>query len=145
MRGPSLCCCCCCAVLTLWGVCVCVCVWRGGFDSERQAKEHQYHSGILQWESPHSKYSSVGEITAKLWQFQWFIYSRVQPVRELKGCMCVLECVCVDALSYFCGAGHESKLHENINTFDQKICSDLFSLRGFKGIFMGPLCACGKW
>ncbi len=134
MRGPSLCCCCCCAALSLWGVCACVCMCfcPSGFNSERQAEKHQYHSSILQWESPNTKYSSVPKITAKLWQFQWFIYSRVEAVKEMKGCMCVG--VCVDG-----SVGHESKLHENINTFDPKSASISFLRAGFKGIF-GGLC-----
>lgn len=44
--------------------------------------------------------------------------------------MCVGLCVAA-----ICSTGHESKLHENINTFDQKSIIDLSSSCGFEGIF----------
>lgn len=149
MRGPSLCCCCCCAVLSSWGVRLCasagvrapVCL------AEFLTKKHQYLGSIQQWESPNAKYSSVAKITAKLWQFQWFIYSRVQAVREMKE-VCACGNVCWMHFS-ICGAGLESKLHENINTFDKKKrkaeASIPFSSRRFKGIFLSgpPLCVWG--
>lgn len=135
MRGPSLCFCCCCAVLSL---CVCVPVLPRRFSTQKkQAKKHQYHSSILQWESPNAKYSSVGKITAKLWQSQWFIYSRVQAVREMKGA-CVCAWACVDALFHLrCGAWKQTTW--KYKHLRSKICTDLFSSRGFKGIFLGAL------
>lgn len=54
--------------------------------------------------------------------------------------MYVCAWVCVWMHFSICGAGHESKLHENINTVDQKICTELFSSRGFKGVFGALLC-----
>ena len=49
--------------------------------------------------------------------------------------VCVRECVWL----YFSirNTGHES-LHENTNTFDQKVCTDIFSQ--YKGIFDALVC-----
>lgn len=43
-----------------------------------------------------------------------------------------------------CGVRHESKLHENINTFDQKYAPISFLRAGLRE-FLGALCACGRW
>lgn len=51
--------------------------------------------------------------------------------------------VCVWMHFSICGVGLESKVHENINTFDQKYASISFLRAGLRE-FSRPLCACGK-
>lgn len=48
--------------------------------------------------------------------------------------------MCVAAIY---GTGHESKLHENTNTFDQNYAS-ISLLRAGLREFSKPLCTCGK-
>lgn len=50
---------------------------------------------------------------------------------------------CVWLRFSICSTGHESKLHENINSFDQKYASISFS-GGFEGIFQGPYMRVGN-